>query len=77
MQIVAVLLLPLSQSSARGAEPTLFAATLPDAKPGAYYGPGGLFGLRRAVKETKMAPLAYHDGAAKQLFEQLEVTSKE
>jgi hypothetical protein len=30
------------QSAARGAEPTLLAATAPGAKAGGYYGPGGL-----------------------------------
>ena len=32
----------LAQSAARGAEPTLRAATDPQAVPGAYYGPSGL-----------------------------------
>jgi NAD(P)-dependent dehydrogenase (short-subunit alcohol dehydrogenase family) len=72
MQIVAALLLPFSHSSAQGAEPALFAATSPDAKPGAYYGPGGLFGLSGPVKETKMAPFAYDDAAAGRLFDELE-----
>ena len=72
MQIAALLLLPFSHSSAKGAEPTLFAAAAPDAKPGAYYGPDGLFGLRGNVKETEMAPFAHDEAAAKQLFDQLE-----
>jgi hypothetical protein len=72
MQIVSVILLPFSQSSAKGAEPTLFAATAGDAKPAAYYGPGGLFGLRGNVKETQMAKFAFDDAAAKQLFDRLE-----
>src|SRR5215813_5217716 len=72
MQIAAALLLPFSQSSAKGAEPTLFAATSPDAKPGAYYGPGGLFGMRGPVKETRMAPFAYDDASARQLFDELQ-----
>jgi NAD(P)-dependent dehydrogenase (short-subunit alcohol dehydrogenase family) len=75
MQIVAALLLPLSQSSAKGAEPALFAATAPDAKPGAYYGPGGLFELRGNVKEAKVAAFACDAAAAKQLFDQLEALS--
>jgi len=72
MQIVAALLLPFSHSSAHGAEPALFAATSPDAKPGAYYGPGGLFGLSGPVKDTQMAPFAYDDAAACRLFNELE-----
>jgi len=77
MKVLGVLLWPLSQSSAKGAEPALFAATAPDAKPAAYYGPDGLFlGLRGNVKETQMAKFAYDDAAAKQLFDQLkELTS--
>jgi NAD(P)-dependent dehydrogenase (short-subunit alcohol dehydrogenase family) len=35
----------VSQSAAEGALPTLFAATSPDARPGAYHGPQGLFEL--------------------------------
>jgi len=73
MKVLGVLLWRLSQSSAKGAEPALFAATAPDAKPAAYYGPDGLFlGLRGNVKETQMAKFAYDDAAAKQLFNQLE-----
>ena len=36
----------VSQTAAEGALPTLFAATAPDARPGAYYGPQGLFELK-------------------------------
>jgi NAD(P)-dependent dehydrogenase (short-subunit alcohol dehydrogenase family) len=72
LQITALLLLPFSHSAAKGAEPTLFAATAPDAKPAGYYGPGGLFGLSGNVKQTEMATFAYDDGAAEQLFDQLE-----
>lgn len=73
MKILNVLFLPLSQSSARGAEPTLFAAASPDAVPAAYYGPDGLAGLRGNVKETRMAKQAYDDVAAAKLFDRLEV----
>jgi len=72
MQIVAALLLPFSHSSANGAEPALFAATSPEAKPGAYYGPGGLFGLSGPVKDTRMASFAYDEAAARRLFDELE-----
>jgi NAD(P)-dependent dehydrogenase (short-subunit alcohol dehydrogenase family) len=36
----------LFQPVARGALPTLFAATAPDARPGGYYGPDGFAGIR-------------------------------
>ena len=36
----------VSQSAAEGALPSLFAATAPDARPGEYYGPLGLFELK-------------------------------
>ena len=55
LKMAAAVLLPFSQNSVGGAQPTLFAATSPDAKPAAYYGPSGLFGLSGPVKETKMA----------------------
>jgi NAD(P)-dependent dehydrogenase (short-subunit alcohol dehydrogenase family) len=72
MQIAAALLLPFSQTSAKGAEPTLFAATSPDVRPGAYYGPGGLLGLRGPVKKLRMASFAYDDATAQRLFDELE-----
>ncbi|MGV9823970.1 oxidoreductase [Gordonia sp. NPDC003429] len=40
--------LPIAQSAADGALPTLFAATSPDAVNGTYYGPTKLFGTRGA-----------------------------
>ena len=55
-----------------GAEPTLMAATYSSAKPGAYYGPGGLFNLRGHPIETKTAPCAYDAEAGKDLFARLE-----
>ena len=72
MQIAAVLPLPFSQTSAKGAEPTLFAATSPDVRPGAYYGPGGLLGLRGPVNEQRMASFAYDDATGRRLFDELE-----
>ena len=72
LKVAAAVLLPLSQSSEGGAQPTLFAATSPDAKPAAYYGPAGLFGLSGPVRETKMAKFAYDDNAARSLFVYLE-----
>ena len=40
--------LPIAQSAADGALPTLLAATAPDAESGRFYGPTQLFGLRGA-----------------------------
>ncbi len=64
---------PMLQSAAMGAEPTLMAATLPKAQPGAYYGPGGLFKLQGHPVESQTAPFAQDAAAAETLFQQLEV----
>jgi len=71
MKIVSALALPFATTAAKGAEPTLYAATSPDAKPGAYYGPGAR-GMGGPAQENRMAPFAYDDAAAKQLFDALE-----
>ncbi len=68
-------LLPLAQNAAKGAQPTLFAATAPDAKPSGYYGPSRLFGLRGPVKEAKPSKDACNGEAARQLFDELEQLS--
>ena len=72
MKLTTWLMKPMLQTAAQGAEPTLMAATFPDAKPGAYYGPGGLFKLRGHPVETKTAPFANDMDAAQDLFERLE-----
>ena len=72
LKVAAAVLLPFSQNSEGGAQPTLFAATSTDAKPAGYYGPGGMFGLSGPVKETRMAAFAYDDAAAEALFERLQ-----
>ncbi|ADV84711.1 oxidoreductase [Terriglobus saanensis] len=72
MKVASVLFLPVSQSSAKGAEPTLFAATSLEASPAAYYGPDGIGGMRGNVKDTQMAKFAYDDVAGNALFERLE-----
>jgi NAD(P)-dependent dehydrogenase (short-subunit alcohol dehydrogenase family) len=72
LQLTTIFLMPLMQSAAAGAMTTLCAATAPDARPGAFYGPSQLFGLRGPVKEAHFAKLAYDDAAAKQLFDELE-----
>jgi NAD(P)-dependent dehydrogenase (short-subunit alcohol dehydrogenase family) len=63
---------PMMQSAARGAEPTLRAATAADATPGGFYGPGGLLGLRGPAVEAKTAPFAHDAAAAERLFDELE-----
>jgi NAD(P)-dependent dehydrogenase (short-subunit alcohol dehydrogenase family) len=45
-------------SAAEGARPILFAATSPQAKPGAYYGPGGIGELRGAPAPALIMPRA-------------------
>ena len=63
MKLITWAMGPMLQSAAAGAEPTLRAATAPDVKPGAYYGPGGLFRLRGPAIEMQTATFA-HDAAA-------------
>ena len=72
MKAASVMFLPLSQAAAKGAQPSLFAATSPDAKPAGYYGPGSLFGFRGPVQETKPSKDASNTDAAKKLFDKLE-----
>jgi NAD(P)-dependent dehydrogenase (short-subunit alcohol dehydrogenase family) len=45
-------------SAADGARPILFAATSPSARPGAYYGPGGIGELRGAPAPALIMPQA-------------------
>src|ERR1700742_2176049 len=51
-------------SATDGARPTLFAATSPEAKPGAYYGPGGFGELRGAPARALIMPQARDAAAA-------------
>ncbi len=72
MKLITWAMGPIMQIAASGAEPTLMAATAPDAKPGGYYGPRGPFGLRGHPVETETAPFAHDVAAGSALFEQLE-----
>lgn len=72
MKVASAMLLPVSQNAAAGAQPTLFAAIAPDAKPGAFYGPSHFFGVRGPVKEVRLSDDACNREAAKQLFDELE-----
>ena len=57
------------QSAADGARPILFAATSPNAKPGAYYGPGGLGELRGATGSALIMPQARNAATAAKLWD--------
>jgi NAD(P)-dependent dehydrogenase (short-subunit alcohol dehydrogenase family) len=57
------------QSAADGARPILFAATNPNAKPGAYYGPGGFGELRGSPARALIMPQARDAAAAARLWE--------
>ena len=72
LKVTDVLVKPLAQDASMGAVPTLMAATCSSAKPGAYYGPGGLFNLRGHPIEMRTAPFAYDAEAGKDLFAHLE-----
>lgn len=56
-------------SAADGARPILFAATSPQAKPGAYYGPGGFGELRGAPAPALITPRARDAATATKLWD--------
>jgi NAD(P)-dependent dehydrogenase (short-subunit alcohol dehydrogenase family) len=58
----------LFQPASRGALPTLFAATSPDAEPGAYYGPNGLGETRGFPARAKIPPKALDEAASARLW---------
>lgn len=58
----------LFQPAAQGALPTLFAATAPEAKPGAYYGPHALGETRGYPTSSKVPPQAQDLAAAERLW---------
>jgi NAD(P)-dependent dehydrogenase (short-subunit alcohol dehydrogenase family) len=57
------------QSAADGARPILFAATSPQAKPGTYYGPGGIGELRGAPAPALIMLQARDAAAAARLWD--------
>ena len=66
---IASMVLPLfAQSDARGAWPTLYAATSPDAKSGHYYGPDGIAEIKGLPTEVKPKPHALDPVAAARLW---------
>ncbi|WP_262269135.1 oxidoreductase [Microvirga yunnanensis] len=58
----------IGQSAAQGALPLLFAATAPDAKGGAYYGPNGFREIHGYPEEAEIAPHALDRLAAERLW---------
>jgi NAD(P)-dependent dehydrogenase (short-subunit alcohol dehydrogenase family) len=70
MRALKTLLEPtLSQSSAEGALPQLFAATAPEAKKNGYYGPNGLFEMKGAPAPAVIARQAKDKRAAAKLWD--------
>jgi hypothetical protein len=59
----------LGQKSARGALPTLRAATDPDVQGGEYYGPRGLFELRGAPTRRQSSDRSHDVAVASRLWE--------
>ena len=60
--------LVVAQSAAQGAEPALYAATMPDVRPGDYWGPS-LFEVRGTPKRVGRTPAAQDDVVAHRLWE--------
>ena len=58
----------VAQSDARGALPTLYAATSPDAKSGHYYGPDGIAEIKGYPVEVKPKPQALDPVSAARLW---------
>lgn len=59
----------LMQSPAQGALPTLFAATAPEAKSGAYYGPNRMSETRGHPAVSRVPPRAFDREASRRLWE--------
>ncbi|MHC3439131.1 oxidoreductase [Natrialbaceae archaeon A-gly3] len=58
----------LAQSAAKGALPTLYAATAPEADGGAYYGPGGLMNMRGVPERQASSDRSYDEEVARRLW---------
>lgn len=58
-----------AQSAEAGAWPTLYAATMPDVKPGEYYGPTGLGGMRGAPGRGEPIARAKDEDIAARLWQ--------
>ncbi len=69
-QLLANLIVPVfGQSAAAGALPTLYAATAPEVRGGAYYGPDGFQELKGAPALATVAPQAGDAAAAARLWQ--------
>jgi NAD(P)-dependent dehydrogenase (short-subunit alcohol dehydrogenase family) len=68
-RMVSMLVPLLAQSDDRGSWPTLYAATSPDARGGAYYGPDGIAEIKGTPVEVKPKPQALDLAAAERLWE--------
>ncbi|RZJ96900.1 MAG: SDR family NAD(P)-dependent oxidoreductase [Brevundimonas sp.] len=62
----------MAQSAARGALPTLMAATMPNVTPGGYYGPQGLGEMRGRAGVARIDPAALDADVACQLWAESE-----
>ena len=72
-RIIGAILKPLlSQDAPRGALPTLFAAVAPQAVPGNYYGPDGLFELTGYPKTVAIPPRAQDPRDSDRLWSEAE-----
>ncbi|MGK6318900.1 SDR family oxidoreductase [Sphingomonas sp. DT-204] len=66
----------LFQPADRGALPTLFAATSPEAQPGAYYGPDGIAEMRGYPTSAKVPPQALDQAVAARLWQVSETLTR-
>jgi NAD(P)-dependent dehydrogenase (short-subunit alcohol dehydrogenase family) len=70
-RLAAMFFFPLfGQSAAAGALPQLYAATAPEAKGGAYYGPDWFLELKGAPKLAEIKPQALDRAAAARLWDE-------
>ena len=60
------------QPAARGALPTLYAATAPDARGGGYYGPTGVMEMRGPLGLARVPAAATDEGASERLWDMSE-----
>ena len=73
LRVVSTILKPLlSHDAAHGALPTLFAAVAPEATPGGYYGPDGLFELKGYPKTVPIPSRAQDPKDAGRLWSKAE-----
>ena len=72
MKVLTFIFWSVSQSAAQGAWPILYAATGSAVKPGAYYGPDKLGGIRGNVSVAPLSKPALDQDSGKTLFSTLE-----